>query len=76
MILQDCAYPGPSPRIQKWSGGGSNREQKAREGGEHERGDFSPSRKGGLGGLPREIFLILSASMCVFNGVYAFGTGF
>ena len=53
MILQDCAYPGPSPCIQKWSGGGSNREQKARE---HERGDSSPSRKGGLGGLPRENF--------------------
>ena len=39
------------------------------EGGEHERGDYSPSRQGGLGGLPREFFfLIWGASMCVFNG--------
>ena len=31
---------------------------KTREGGEHERGDYPPSRKGGggVGGLPREFF--------------------
>ena len=54
---------GPSPPIKKWSGGGSHRVLKAREGestrgGEHERGDYSPFRDGGggLGGLPREKF--------------------
>ena len=30
---------------------------KARDGGEHERGDYSPSRKGGLGGPPPIKFL-------------------
>ena len=39
---------------------------KARKGGEHERGLF-PRMLGGLGGLPQVFFLILSASMCVFN---------
>ena len=58
---------GPSPPIKKWSGRGS--QPKARDGEEHERGDYSPSRKGGgFGGLPREFFLILSFIMCVFNG--------
>ena len=28
---------------------------KAREGGEHERGDYSRSRKGGLGAFPEKI---------------------
>ena len=32
-------------------------------------GDYSLSHKGGLGGLPRDFFGILSASICVFNGV-------
>ena len=42
---------------------------KTREGGEHERGDYPPSRKGGGGlGASPENFLILSASICVFNG--------
>ena len=46
---------------------------KAREGGEHERGDYSRSRKGGLG--PRENFEF-RALLCAFlMGFYAFGTG-
>ena len=36
---------------------------KTREGG------LSPSRQGGLGGLP-QVFLIMGASMCVFNGFF------
>ena len=48
---------GPSPPIKKWTGSGSHRVPKAREGGEHERGNYSPSCKGGgFGGLPRENF--------------------
>ena len=47
---------GPSPRILKWSGGGSHRVPKAREGGEHERGIIPPLVRGVLGGLPREKF--------------------
>ena len=39
---------------------------KGREGGARE-GDHSPSRKGGLGGLPLDFFLNLIASMGVFN---------
>ena len=39
---------------------------KAREGREHERGEGGSL--GGFGGLPRENFCFLSASMCVFNG--------
>ena len=50
-------WTGPSPRILKWPGGGS------REGGEHERG-ITPLSLGGL----VFFFLILSASMCIFNG--------
>ena len=34
----------------------------------HKMGSNPPLVRG-FGGLPREIFLILSASMCVFNGV-------
>ena len=41
---------------------------KAREGGEHEREINPPLVRGVCGGLPRELFWILSASMCVFNG--------
>ena len=52
-------FSGPSLRIQKWYGRRSHRVPKAREGGEHERGDYSPSRQGGLGGLPREFFFNL-----------------
>ena len=37
------AIPGPSPRIEKWSGGGSHRVPKAREGESMRRGLF-PSR--------------------------------
>ena len=32
-------------------------------------GLFPLSLGGGVGGLPREFFCILGASMCVFNGV-------
>ena len=46
---------GPSPCIQKWSGGGSHRVPKSREGGEYERGIITLSL-GGSGGLPRENF--------------------
>ena len=44
-------------------------ECRRQERGRAREGDYSPTRKGGLGGLPRENFWILSASMCVFNGV-------
>ena len=77
-ILKDfiALHPGPSLRIQKWSGWRSHRMPMAREGGEHERGDYSPSRQGGLGVLLRENFWIFGTSMCVFKGVYAFETRF
>ena len=37
-------------------------------GGEYERGISPPLVRGVLGASPRDFFLILSASMCVFNG--------
>ena len=46
---------------------------KAREGGARE-GDYSPLVRGVWGPPPRKV---LSASMCVFNGIfYALGTRF
>ena len=49
---------------------------KAREGAEHERGDYSPSGKGGFGGLLEEFFEFW-ALLCAFKWVfYVFGTGF
>ena len=57
-IYRAHVFPGPSPPIKKWSGGGSHPVPKAREVGEHERGIIPPLvRGGGLGGLPRENFL-------------------
>ena len=50
---------------------------KARAGGEHEMGDYSPSRKGGLGGAYPEKTFEFRALLCAFlMGFYTFGTGF
>ena len=58
-------YPtGPSPRIEKWSGGGSHRVPKAREGESMRRGLF-PLSLGGFGGLPEKIFEYLTL-LCAF----------
>ena len=61
----DC-HPGtgPSPRIEKWSGGGSHRVPKAREGESMRRGLF-PLSLGGFGALPEKIFEYLTL-LCAF----------
>ena len=48
--------PGSSPRIQKWSGGGSLRVPKAREGESTRGGIIPPLVRGVLRGLPQEKF--------------------
>ena len=54
ICLKCSKVPGPSPCIEKWSGGGSHRVPKAREGGEHKRGLFPLSLWGVWGAPPRK----------------------
>ena len=52
------------------------REGESTRGGEHERGVIPSLVRGVWGSPPIFFFLILSASMCVFNVFYAFGNRF
>ena len=45
-------------------------------GGERERGDYSPSRKGGFGASLEEIFEFWALLCAFLMGIYAFGTEF
>ena len=60
---------GPSSAFEKWSGHEIRVPKARRVGGDHERG-HSPSRKGGSGDLPREIFIFPDVCRDDFNALW------